>query len=167
MNDEQLEAAKQEIEDMIEEAIDEEKMEDHIGSLETPEKSWSSLTEAIEQMKKCYLDSARIVVKSELKQKKEHGIYSDRDIQTFYNFLFDDLLDTAQRLLRENPKSDNIFEFFEEVNNKYPEFGEFDTDILCQLTVIMRLYGMDKFGKAQKQLLINILEETTDLYSLF
>ena len=120
MNDEQLEAAKQEIEDMIEEAIDEEKMEDHIGSLETPEKSWSSLTEAIEQMKKCYLDSARIVVKSELKQKKEHGIYSDRDIQTFYNFLFDDLLDTAQRLLRENPKSDNIFEFFEEVNNKYP-----------------------------------------------
>jgi len=167
MNTEEIETAKQEIEDMIEEAIDNEKMEDNFGSLETPKTSWSSLTEAMEQMKRNYLDSTRIVVKSELKLKKDHGFYSESDIQTFYDFLFDDLLDTAQRLSRENPKSDNILDFFEEVNNKYPEFGKFDVDILCQLTVIMRLYGMDKFGKAQKQLLITILEETCNLYGLF
>lgn len=126
------------------------------------------LLHAIDKLKESYFQSARLVVKSYMKDMKNiYEMYKNDDIVSFYEFLLDDLGEYAKLLVRDDVEGKNLWCFNQFINKNYPEFAKSDPNILFQLNIILRLVAMDEFNKDNKVRLIESLEKTSNIYALF
>ena len=159
MNTEEMESMMSEV---VSESCDQYYAHMKIKKVET-----LSLTQSLDRAKDAYFDSARNIMKNILRTYRLCEMdYPKDDIESFYEFLFDELETIAKRQLCDDKDGNCLWEFTDYINTKYPEFANIDPDIIFQLTIILRLVAIDKFDKGQMQRLIELLERDANIYAI-